>query len=299
MDSEGAETTYIGLLMKRGPPKIDDFLFIAPNQTITVAFDLSHVYLFDSPNKTYTINFSSFIHWVSGTISLPSLVRQPVQNSPITYPHIPFESLDHAPLSSLSVTVYVPKPLSSLPPPREHRTPSSVGVNFAGCSSSQQTQINTAITLAKTMATTCVNYLSGSSCDSTFVTWFGRYSGSSRWSFVQGHFSRISTKLNSNVFNINCAGSSCSGDIFAYVFPTDSSYTIYVCGAFWSASNSVAYDSKAGTLIHEMSHFNAIGATQDHTYGTSGAKDLASRNPDGACSNADNHEYFSESTPRC
>jgi len=297
VDSDGVETTYLGILMKRGPPQMEDFVFIAPNQTITVAFDLSRVYLFDSPNKTYSISFSSYVQWVSGTIPLSSLIRHPAENSPITYAHIPFESLDHAPLSSLSVTLYVPKPLSALPPPRERST---VGVvNFPGCTSTQQTQINAAIALAKTMASTCVSYLSGSSCDSGFVTWFGRYSGSTRWAFVQGHFSRISTKFNSNVFNVNCGSSSCKGDIFAYVYPTDSSYTIYVCGAFWSAPNSVSYDSRPGTLIHEMSHFSPIAGTQDHTYGTSGAKDLASRNPDGACSNADNHEYFSESNPRC
>lgn len=299
VDENGAETTYTGIMMKRGPPRVDDFLYLAPNQTVSVVFDLSTVYLFNAPNTSYTISYSSLIHWVSGATPLPSMVHQPIADAPIGYPHIPLEILDKAPVLSLPVRVYVPKPLSFLPsPPRSRRT-SSLGVSFTSCTSDRQSLINTAISIAKSMASPCVNYMGSSSCDSTFVTWFGRYAGSSRWSLVQGNFNRILTKLNSNNFIVNCAGPQCSSDTFAYVYPSDSSFTIYVCGAFWNAPNAVTYDSKPGTLIHEMSHFSVIGKTQDHTYGTAGAKDLASRNPDNACGNADNHEYFSESSPRC
>ena len=56
-------------------------------------------------------------------------------------------------------------------------------------------------------------------------------------------------------------------------------------------------DSKGGTLVHEMSHFNAVAATDDHAYGQSAAKSLATSNPTRALDNADNHEYFAENTP--
>lgn len=56
-------------------------------------------------------------------------------------------------------------------------------------------------------------------------------------------------------------------------------------------------DSKAGTLIHEMSHFTVVAGTDDIVYGQTGAKNLANSNPDSTIRNADSHEYFSENTP--
>jgi peptidyl-Lys metalloendopeptidase len=43
-----------------------------------------------------------------------------------------------------------------------------------------------------------------------------------------------------------------------------------VCHAFWPAPAN-GTDSKAGTLIHEMSHFNVVAGTNDWVYGQSGA----------------------------
>ena len=73
-------------------------------------------------------------------------------------------------------------------------------------------------------------------------------------------------------------------------------YKIYVCKVFWSAPMA-GTDSKAGTLIHEMSHFDVVAATDDFVYGQSGAKNLAITDPNKAVNNADNHEYFAENTP--
>ena len=56
-------------------------------------------------------------------------------------------------------------------------------------------------------------------------------------------------------------------------------------------------DSKAGTLVHEMSHFNVTAGTDDHVYGQSGAKSLAISDPAAALDNADSHEYFAENNP--
>jgi peptidyl-Lys metalloendopeptidase len=91
---------------------------------------------------------------------------------------------------------------------------------------------------------------------------------------------------------INCG---CNQNYYAYVYPSKP-YEIFVCKAFWSAPNT-GTDSRAGTLIHEMSHFNVVAATDDHVYGQSGAKSLAISDPAKAIDNADSHEYFAENTP--
>ncbi|WP_457324067.1 M35 family metallo-endopeptidase, partial [Roseateles sp. P5_E11] len=82
---------------------------------------------------------------------------------------------------------------------------------------------------------------------------------------------------------------------YAYVYPTQP-YKIYVCGAFWSAPMT-GTDSKGGTLVHEMMHFNVIAGTDDWAYGQSAAKSLAKSSPTKALDNSDNHEYFAENSP--
>ncbi|HSN85774.1 MAG TPA: M35 family metallo-endopeptidase, partial [Thermoanaerobaculia bacterium] len=53
-------------------------------------------------------------------------------------------------------------------------------------------------------------------------------------------------------------------------------------------------DSKAGTLVHEASHFTVVAGTSDYAYGQTACKNLAISNPTNATRNADNHEYFAE-----
>jgi peptidyl-Lys metalloendopeptidase len=79
------------------------------------------------------------------------------------------------------------------------------------------------------------------------------------------------------------------------VYP-NSAYEIFVCRAFWPAP-ATGTDSKAGTLIHEMSHFTVVAGTNDWVYGQTGAKNLAISNPTNAVDNADSHEYFAENNP--
>jgi hypothetical protein len=71
---------------------------------------------------------------------------------------------------------------------------------------------------------------------------------------------------------------------------------VNLCGAFWRAQDS-GTDSKAGTIVHEASHFPGNGGTKDHAYGHTLAHNLALTDPDRAIFNADSHEYFAENTP--
>jgi peptidyl-Lys metalloendopeptidase len=124
-----------------------------------------------------------------------------------------------------------------------------------------------------------------------YKKWFGTYT-STRYSTARSHFSAIKTALDSKPVVVDCG---CRQSYYAYVYPSQP-YKIYVCNAFWSAPMS-GTDSKGGTLIHELSHFNVVAATDDHAYGQSAAASLAISNPTRALDNADNHEYFAENTP--
>ena len=124
-----------------------------------------------------------------------------------------------------------------------------------------------------------------------YTTWFGAYT-SSRYATVSQHFVAIDDAFDTKAINVNCG---CKKSIYAYVQSNDP-YKIYVCRAFWNAPNT-GTDSRAGTLIHEMSHFDIVANTDDVIYGQAGAKNLAINDPDGATRNADSHEYFAENTP--
>jgi peptidyl-Lys metalloendopeptidase len=82
-------------------------------------------------------------------------------------------------------------------------------------------------------------------------------------------------------------------NVFAYVYP-GGPVEIWFGPLFWRAPMT-GTDSKAGTVIHELSH--ELGVTQDHVYGTAAASALALSNPDLAIHNADNYEYFAEGVP--
>lgn len=177
---------------------------------------------------------------------------------------------------------------------RAIQAPELAAVSYASCTSSRQTSLATAHNSAKGYADNSVNYFVGrtaSSVTARYVTWFGSAT-TTRFNTVKSHYGLIRDALYNKSVVYDC---SCTDSYYAYVYPTQP-YRIYLCNAFWSAPNT-GTDSRAGTIIHEMSHFNVNGGTDDHVYGQTGAKNLANTNPKKAVDNADNHEYFSENTP--
>lgn len=159
------------------------------------------------------------------------------------------------------------------------------------CSASQQTTIHSAMEHAKTHAHTAHTYLTAGHTGSRYSTWFGTYV-SSRYATLRAHFAAIADALHNKPITVDCG---CQASYYAYVYPTQP-YKIYVCNGFWTAPLRGA-DSKLGTLIHEISHFNAVASTDDWAYGQPGAKSLATSDPLRALDNADSHEYFAENTP--
>lgn len=163
--------------------------------------------------------------------------------------------------------------------------------SFNRCTTTQQADLISARNNASTYAANALSYLNGNNQGARYTTWFGTYT-SSRYTTVKSNFSKISTAMDNASVNFDCG---CKKTYYAYVYPNQP-YNIYLCRAFWSAPMT-GTDSKAGTLIHEMSHFTVVAGTDDWVYGQSGAKSLAISDPNKAINNADNHEYFAENTP--
>ncbi|KAF8753554.1 peptidyl-Lys metalloendopeptidase [Rhizoctonia solani] len=126
--------------------------------------------------------------------------------------------------------------------------------------------------------------------NSRYRTWFGPYE-KRRWDTVARHFTLLHGQPQRFKYDCSCA----EEDTFAYVYP-DQFGTVYLCGAFWKAS-VLGKDSRAGTIIHEATHFTRLGGTDDHAYGHEEAQKLAINFPNQAIMNADSHEYFAENDP--
>jgi len=260
---QGSPVTYIGSIVKYAGPVLDDYVFFAPNETKSFQVALENSYDFSQPGEYDVVMVTDVLDYETADVTK-------------TLPRTQENFTPYSGLISNSLIITTTQGLVQ----KILRTPYP-------CSSGETNQINSAARAKTTM----IGYgnsriLEGQS--STYQTWFGAYTAS-RHSHIRDVIGRIHRN---NKVAYRCDDES---GVYAYVYPSDSTHTIYCCEAFWSAREAGGFDTKAGTLIHELSHFNQIGATGDYAYGTTAARNLATNDPERARANADNYEYFCES----
>ncbi|KAF4623825.1 hypothetical protein D9613_001533 [Agrocybe pediades] len=166
-------------------------------------------------------------------------------------------------------------------------------IKFQGCSSSQRRSITAAARGAQTYASDAYSSARTSPRSARYITWFGSWT-QRRHLLVVSHFRSIKgNKFSDFTYDCSCR----NRDWFAYVYPNEYGI-IHLCPLFWTI-HTVGIDSQAGTLVHEASHFNRNGGTDDFpgAYGLDGARRLARTRPDKAVMNAENHMYFAENAP--
>lgn len=283
----GEEIRYEGRMIKRGTPTAADFAILRPGESRRVTLNLAEAYDL-SKTGDYTVTFAAPLQFasMSGGAQLKQASGQPMvaQSAPM---RIWVEGGAATPTERLN--------LAAAEARKARPAPGVVtnGVNYTGCTAARTSSAGTAVISARTYASNAKGYLNAGTTGARYTTWFGAYT-SSRYGTANQHFNNISSAINQNAgqITINCG---CTQNYYAYVYPTQP-YQIYVCNAFWSAPNT-GTDSKAGTLVHEMSHFTVVAGTNDNAYGQSAAKSLAISNPTQALNNADSHEYFAENTP--
>ncbi len=281
---DGKKVQYTGAQIKRTAPSASDFVVLRAGETRLVKVDLSQVYDL-SQTGTYTVRFKSYLQ-----------DAQTDNGTRVANKAGHLARLESAPMQlwvdGAAVQEKLKREQSTQAKPGSGGTVVN-GVSFVGCSSTQINGAGQAVVDARAYSENSKGYLAVGTVGQRYTTWFGAYT-STRWNTAKSHFGSIDSAMDQSggQIKINCG---CNQSYYAYVYPTKP-YEIFVCRAFWSAP-ARGTDSKAGTLIHEMSHFNAVAGTDDHVYGQNGAKSLAISNPDAALDNADNHEYFAENTP--
>jgi peptidyl-Lys metalloendopeptidase len=276
---DGKPVQYEGPMIKRGLPSAADFKILRPGQTYRAVVNLAGAYDLAQTGQ-YTVAFASPLQHAS--LSSGEMLRERGGN-PMVAKSVP-----------LRMWVEGKGPVKNAKKPPSGGGGTVVnGVSFVGCTTTQINTAGNAVVSARNYTENAKGYLNTGTVGARYTTWFGAYT-SQRYGTVQQHFTSIDAAMDQNAgqVKINCG---CNQSYYAYVYPTRP-YEIFVCRAFWSAPLT-GTDSKAGTLVHEMSHFNVTAGTDDHVYGQAGAKNLAITNPTAAVDNADSHEYFAENTP--
>jgi peptidyl-Lys metalloendopeptidase len=262
---DGVAVEFTGPHYKRQAPTGNDYLVLKPGESLNRAVDLAAWYDL-SLSGNYAISYDI------GSWNLYSEKGNA------------FKTVDS--LQSASLNLKIDGRASAL-----LADAAAASTTFNKCTTTQQSDLTTARAQASTYAANALSYLNGNNQGARYTTWFGTYV-SSRYTTVKSHFSAISNAMDTAAIKFDCG---CKKTYYAYVYPNQP-YNIYLCKAFWTAPMT-GTDSKAGTLIHEMSHFTVVAGTDDWAYGQTNAKNLAISDPTKAVDNADNHEYFAENTP--
>jgi peptidyl-Lys metalloendopeptidase len=266
---DGQKVRYLGAIAKRGAPTAADYFLLKPGASYTAKVELSALYDMGTTGD-YAIRYhagqaadelksNAASVWIDG-------VRPRGSNE---------ETKTLAEMQAQAGVV----------------TAAGGALSFNKCTTSQQADITSAVSAALSMATNGDAYMAKGTMGTRYTKWFGAVD-SGRVATVKSHFASLKDAFATKPITVDCG---CKKTYYAYVYPTQP-YTIYVCKAFWSAPMT-GTDSKGGTLVHEMSHFNVVAGTDDWVYGQSGAASLAISDPAKAIDNADSHEYFGENTP--
>ncbi len=283
---DGKPVEYTGRLYKRGFPQAEDYVRIPAGGSVSADVELSSVYDMSRTGE-YSVRYRTNVQdalRTDGRAKVAGLAGLRTLESNTVFLAVERNEQAIEAIETLAAIEEAVRPNV----PTKYRTPS-----YVSCSSSRQSSLLTALSNAQSISLKAKNHLASAvpSTDSAYRTWFGTYS-SSRYATVQSHFNNIYNAFVNQTFIFNCT---CTSSAYAYVY-ANQPYRVYLCNAFWSAP-SLGIDSKAGTLVHEASHFTVVAGTQDYAYGQTACKNLAISSPSQAVNNADNHEYFAETRP--
>lgn len=124
-----------------------------------------------------------------------------------------------------------------------------------------------------------------------FVKWFGPFTNRRRKIILKRTKKALEVCKGLGVENFEFLKVSDNERIQGYIYSTDQSYKIYLGKKFWKMERDDE-NSRAGVIVHEISHFRDIGKTDDFTYGQAGCLELAKHYPEEALYNADSFELF-------
>jgi peptidyl-Lys metalloendopeptidase len=291
---DGQPVVYLGAHIKRAAPTAADYFVLKPGASHSVKVELSALYDM-SVSGDYQISYKQ----VSPQLFLAAAGTPGRSGAAAAFD----ADSDNATLVSAPASVWIDGrtargqksqvmlDIEAMKQAAANPQPAAASLSFTKCTTTQQTTITQAMSAGSNMASDGDAYMQRGAIGTRYTKWFGA-NDAGRVANVKSHFVALKDAFATKPVTVDCG---CKQNYYAYVYPTQP-YKIYVCKAFWTAPMT-GTDSKGGTLVHEMSHFNVVAGTDDHVYGQSGAASLAISDPAKAIDNADSHEYFGENTP--
>lgn len=290
---DGEPALYTGITVRRADPVEDDYVNLAPGEAVEATIDLAEHYDL-TYGGAYEIRLETAILDTGAERGARMLKDMSA----------PEELLSNAVTLQVSGGQTGPMPkiapdpelqaFREVPDTAAARTP-----DFTNCSSTEQSSTTSALDAAENISRGASNYLAA--CGSSdpagaYATWFGAQTPA-RLTTVSNNFNAIANALENQTIEFICGDSTCQSSWYAFVYPSQP-YKVYLCPVFWSVPTS-GVNSKADTIVHEVSHFNVVAGTDDHAYGQTSCQNLASTDPGKAIDNADNYAYFADAEPVC
>ncbi|WP_428737228.1 M35 family metallo-endopeptidase [Sulfurimonas sp.] len=134
--------------------------------------------------------------------------------------------------------------------------------------------------------------------DSLYKKWFGVYNNT-RSSHVKKVINGIFSNRICKNFEMFITNTNCEDDTIAWFWPSPDINEYYhrlgVCYKNYFKLKSNGFNSKPGTLAHELSHgYGKTNSNLKEIYGIKNCQNLARKTPEYAIRNADNYQYFLE-----
>ncbi|MFK8074940.1 MAG: M35 family metallo-endopeptidase [Granulosicoccus sp.] len=268
--------TYTGRVVKRSAASEDSYIRIESGETLSVRVTLNEYYDIEQFGL-YEVQFFGDIRYkeLDGSSGRSQVSPQDV------------DALEYTHLHSNTMTMAL----------QPNLTPRLRAPAYLSCSAQEQADIVEAVNIAETLTQTALTDLRSLTAaerasSPRYNTWFGAYD-ETRYIRVVSNFESIQNALAGETLQFDC---NCNdAGTFAYVYPT-LPFSITLCPEFRNAQPN-GTNSRAGTIIHEISHFTVVADTDDHAYSHQDTQALAVSSPNLAVANADSHEYFAENDP--
>jgi len=260
---DGQPVPYIGAVVKYADPDLSEYVILSAQESVAVTVVLHNLYDFTKIGE-YKVQFDHFVEDYAMDIDVASIPRKRVDFFPSEI------------VTSNEITITVSEPY-----PQQQQ----VSAEYPCSTGEYNTILAAADSLVPMIEDAQREIGNGNTGD--YLEWFGAFSNA-RWGQAEETIRYIRTNT---VVDYACDD---LANVYAYVYPADPTHTIYCCSVFWLSERIGGFDTQSGTLLHELSHFNDIGGTNDYAYGTAACRNLAINNPANAVANADSHEYFGE-----
>ena len=298
----GKRIPYDGIYIKRGIPGPDQFLLLAPGQTVSSTFDVSEGYDMTKAGN-YSIAVDTILEYALGSVDGFNVAGQSSIQTNIAFLSSPVEVFHIMGNSHTKITSgqrarnlenrnqFFERRFSRLLRGRNNNNILKVGIDDAPlnvvvkrCSAAQRRITKEAHLAAYRYAKSAILELQNN--EAMAKLWFGK----SHVSSAINVFDKMTEILQKDTVTYVYGGKHCKPDTFAYTF--HGTRKIFLCNEYQKSPKLAKFDSKMGILTHELSH--AICYTNDIVYGISACKKLAKKASRRAVRNADNYEYFVE-----